>query len=92
MKVSSLFVKYVMKDSQRFLAGGMSMKRFAAVLLTILLCIMCVSSLASVVQIPEELKVILDEQNSGDHVLDYIEFTTPVGVRYAFILDSWRLR
>lgn len=23
MKVSSLFVKYVMKDSQRFLAGGM---------------------------------------------------------------------
>ena len=37
MKVSSLFVKYVMKDSQRFLAGGMSMKRVAAALLTILL-------------------------------------------------------
>ena len=24
MKVSSLFVKYVMKDSQRFLAGGVT--------------------------------------------------------------------
>ena len=92
MKVFSLFVKYVMKDSQRFLAGGMTMKRFAASLLTILLCIMCVSSLASIVQIPEELKVILDEQNRGDHVLDYIEFITPDGVRYAFILDPWRLR
>ena len=92
MKVSSLFVMYVMKEFQRFLAGGVSMKRVAAALLTILLCIMCVSSLASVVQIPEELKVILDEQNGSDNVLDYIEFTTPDGVRYAFILDSWRLR
>ena len=67
------------------------MKRFAAVMFMILLCMVCAMASASTPQIPDDLKAIYDEGNGGDEAIDYIEFTTSDGVRHAFILDPWSM-
>ena len=87
MKASSFFVKYAKRHAKD---GGMDMKRIA-MLLVLLLCMICSAATASAVQMPEDLKAIYDAGSGGDDAIDYIEFTTPDGVRHAFVLDSWSM-
>lgn len=65
------------------------MKRM--LLLALLLCMIGSAAAASVDQMPQQLRQAFDAQNGGDDPIDYIEFTTPDGVRHAFILDPWSM-
>ena len=65
------------------------MKRGSMLLLAAMICMICLPALASVEDMPVALSAMFEEQNSGVSATDYVEFTTPDGVRHAFILDGW---
>ena len=65
------------------------MKRGIMLLLAAMICAVGLPALASVEDMPFELRAMFEEQNGGVSAKDYVEFTTPDGVRHAFILDGW---
>lgn len=65
------------------------MKRRGMLLLVAMICAIYLPALASVEDMPFDLRTVFEEQNSGVSAKDYMEFTTPDGVRHAFILDGW---
>lgn len=65
------------------------MKRRSMLLLVAMICAIYLPALASVEDMPVALSAMFEEQNSGVSATDYVEFTTPDGVRHAFILDGW---
>ena len=65
------------------------MKRRSMLLLAAMICVSCRPALASVEDMPFDLRAVFEDQNNGVSATDYVEFTTPDGVRHAFILDGW---